>query len=40
LIRRALDAAAGVQAVAARSLGLSRSDLAYKLKKREQKTGA
>ncbi len=33
LIRRALDAAGGIQAEAARRLGLSRSDLAYKIKR-------
>jgi len=33
LIARALDAAGGVQAEAARRLGVSRSDLAYKIKK-------
>lgn len=33
LVRRALDRAEGVQAEAARALGLSRSDIAYKLKK-------
>lgn len=33
LIQRALESAQGVQAEAARRLGLSRSDLAYKLKK-------
>ncbi len=36
LIKRALDAAGGVQAKAARNLGLSRSDLAYKLKKQKE----
>lgn len=39
LMCRALDAAGGVQAEAARSLGLSRSDLAYKLKKYAHKPG-
>ena len=33
LIQRALRASAGAQAEAARTLGLSRSDLSYKLSK-------
>jgi len=34
LITRALEAAGGIQAEAARHLGISRSDLHYKLHKR------
>jgi two-component system NtrC family response regulator len=33
LIKRALGAAQGVQAEAARHLGISRSDMAYKVRK-------
>jgi transcriptional regulator with GAF, ATPase, and Fis domain len=40
LIERALAAANGAQAEAARRLGLSRSDLSYKLGKYERKVGA
>ena len=39
LIRRALDDASGVQAEAARRLGISRSDLNYKLKKLDEIDG-
>jgi DNA-binding NtrC family response regulator len=40
LIRRALDAAGGVQAEAARKLGISRSHLAYKLKAMAKSSGS
>lgn len=40
LIVRALDATGGAQAEAARRLGLSRSDLGYKLSRHEIKVGA
>ena len=40
LIERALRAAHGVQAEAARSLGLSRSDIAYKIRKYRIETSA
>ena len=39
LIVRALEAAGGVQAEAARSLGISRSDMAYKLRKYDLAAG-
>ncbi len=39
LIRRALDEAAGVQAQAARQLGISKSDLSYKLRKLGEPNG-
>jgi DNA-binding NtrC family response regulator len=39
LIRRALDDADGVQAEAARRLGVSKSDLNYKLRKLDQRSG-